>query len=83
MEILTKTLNYYNMKKGRKANFPDGKKKKILISINQDYEKETKELINPILSKFHLLPNETESEYIKRIQDMHFENTTNGIIGKK
>jgi len=63
--------------------FPDGKKETIQINVNKDFKEQTKKEILPILEKYHLLPNETESEYIKRIQDMHLDRLTNGIIGKK
>lgn len=69
----------------KKSNYPSGKKKTIKVDINSDFENEMKSEIKNVQKKYWInnKDQETESEYIKRIQDMHLEQTTNGIIGKK
>lgn len=53
----------------RRNLFPIGKKETIQINVNKDFKEQTKAEIKPILEKYHLRSGETESEYIKRIQD--------------
>jgi len=69
----------------KKSNYPSGKKKTIKVDINSDFETEMKSEIKKVQKKYWInnKEQETESQYIKRIQDMHLEKTTNGIIGKK
>lgn len=69
----------------KKSNYPSGKKKTIKVDINSDFETEMKSEIKQVQKKYWInnKDHETESEYIKRIQDMHLEQLTNGIIGKK
>lgn len=56
---------------GRKKRFPEGKRKRTMIVVNSDFHKQTIEEIKPILEKYHLKDGETETELIKRIQDMN------------
>ena len=58
----------------RRKLFPTGKSKKIQILINKDFEKETKADLKKASEKYHLLPNETETELIKRIQQDNLKN---------
>jgi len=67
----------------RSKIYPRGIMKRVNVNINPDFEKETMQKVHEVVKPYHLLKGETESEYIKRIQDMHLEQTTNGIIGKK
>lgn len=66
----------------KKSNYPEGKKKTIKVDINSDFENEMKSAINKERKKYWLLKDETESQYIKRIQEMHAENCENEALGK-
>ena len=63
----------------KKSNYPQGKKKTIKVDINSDFEKEMKNEIKNVQKRYWINNKEceTESEYIKRIQDMNFEKITN------
>ena len=67
---------------GRAKIYPRGIMKRVNVNINPDFEKETMEKVREVVKPYHLLPDETESEYIKRIQDMHAENCENVALGK-
>lgn len=67
---------------GRRKLFPKGKGKRTNININSDFQKETMKEVNQVLGKYHLLPGETESQYIQRIQSMHLDNCENQTLKK-
>lgn len=66
----------------RKNLFPEGKKETIQINVNKDFKEQTKAEIKPILEKYHLKPGETESELIKRIQQMNLDNSEKEALKK-
>lgn len=60
---------------GAPNKFTEGKKETIQINVHRDFKEHTKAEIKPILEKYHLKPGETETELIKRIQQMNLENS--------
>lgn len=57
----------------KKSNFPEGKKKTIKVDVHADYQKEMTAEITETRKKWWIRKGETESEYIKRIQDENLD----------
>lgn len=58
---------------GRKKIFPEGKEEKVTTIVNSDFKKEMMAKINEVRKPFFIKQGETESEYIKRIQDENLD----------
>lgn len=54
---------------GRIKAFPEGKLEQVTTTVNSDFKKEMMQKINEVRKPFFIRKGETESEYIKRIQD--------------
>jgi len=67
----------------RRKLFPEGKKERYHVNVNADFKEQTISEIKPILEKYHLKDGETESELIKRIQDMNLSKCENESLKNK
>lgn len=54
---------------GRRKAFPEGKLEQVTTTVNSDFKKEMMQKINEVRKPFFIREGETETEYIKRIQD--------------
>lgn len=68
---------------GAPNKFPEGKKETIQINVHRDFKEQTKAEIKPILEKYHLKTGETETELIKRIQQMNLNNSEKEALKSK
>lgn len=65
---------------GRKPIYPKDKNLYHKLILNKDFANIQKEKVKEVMEPFYLIPGETESEYMKRIQEMNLDQSANQCL---